>query len=79
MDCSEVTDRLWEYLDGELAAKEAVAVDRHLTTCPFCHPHYCFDRMFLVLVVRSLGRPCPAPAKLRIAIRARLADARLDR
>jgi mycothiol system anti-sigma-R factor len=79
MECSEVTDRLWEYLDGELAAKEAAAVDRHLSTCSFCRPHYCCDRTFLVLIVRSLRRPCPAPPKLHAAIRALLAEARLDR
>lgn len=79
MECSEVTDRLWEYLDGELAAKEAAAVDRHLGSCPFCRPHCSCDRAFLVLLVRSLGRPCAAPATLRFAIRARLADARLGR
>lgn len=79
MDCSEVTDRLWEYLDGELAAKEAAAVDRHLASCPFCRPHRSCDRAFLVLLVRSLGRPCPAPATLRLAIRARLAGDRLRR
>ena len=25
MECAEITDRLWEYLDGELAAEEAAA------------------------------------------------------
>ena len=78
MECSEVTERLWEYLDGELAAKEAAAVRRHLETCPFCRPHYCCDRTFLFVVVRSLRRPCPAPARLRIAILERLAVVRSD-
>ena len=79
MECSEVTDRLWEYLDGELAAEEAAAVDRHLASCPYCRPHHCCDRQFLVLIVRSLSRPCPAPATLRITILTRLAEIRPDR
>lgn len=33
MECSEITERLWQYLDGELAAKEAAAVDGHLDGC----------------------------------------------
>jgi anti-sigma factor (TIGR02949 family) len=74
MECFEVAERLWEYLDGELVAKEAAAVHRHLAGCPHCRPQYCFDRAFLVLVVRSLTRPCPAPRGLRAAILARLSD-----
>jgi anti-sigma factor (TIGR02949 family) len=72
MECVEVAERLWEYLDGELAAKEAAAVDWHLAGCPHCRPHYCCDRAFLVLVVRSLNRPCSAPRGLRAAVLARL-------
>jgi anti-sigma factor (TIGR02949 family) len=72
MECAEVTRRLWEYLDGELAAKEAADVGRHLAGCPHCRPHYCCDRAFLVVVVRSLTRPSPAPRGLRTAILARL-------
>lgn len=72
MECAEVTRRLWEYLDGELAAKEAADVGRHLAGCPHCRPHYCCDRAFLVVVVRSLTRPSLAPRGLRTAILARL-------
>jgi anti-sigma factor (TIGR02949 family) len=72
MECAEVTRRLWEYLDGELAAKEAAAVGGHLAGCPYCRPHYHCDRAFLIVVVRSLSRPCRAPHGLRAAILARL-------
>jgi anti-sigma factor (TIGR02949 family) len=73
MECAEVTRRLWEYLDGELAAKEAADVGRHLASCPHCQPHYCCDRAFLVVVVRSLTRSPAAPSGLRTAILTRLA------
>ena len=72
MECAEVTRRLWEYLDGELAAKEAADVGRHLASCAHCQPHYRCDRAFLVVVVRSLSQPCAAPGGLRGAILARL-------
>jgi anti-sigma factor (TIGR02949 family) len=74
MECAEVVERLWEYLDGELAAKEAAAVGRHLAGCPHCRPHYRCDRAFLVLVVRSLTRPCPTPQGLKATILARLSS-----
>jgi len=72
MECADVAQRLWEYLDGELAAKEAAAVDRHLAGCRHCRPHYYCDHAFLLLLVRSLSRPCPVPIRLRAAVLARL-------
>jgi mycothiol system anti-sigma-R factor len=79
MECREVLERLWEYLDDELAAKEAAAVDGHLAGCPTCSPRCRHHRAFLVLVVRSLRAPCPAPSRLREAVLARLAAARQGR
>jgi mycothiol system anti-sigma-R factor len=73
MECREVIERLWEYLDDELAAKEAAAVAGHLVGCPWCRPHYRHDRAFLIVVVRSLCATRPAPARLHAAVRARLA------
>jgi mycothiol system anti-sigma-R factor len=73
MECREVIDRLWEYLDDELAAEEAAAVRHHLAGCPSCHPRYRFDRTFLLVIVRTLTAPCPAPAGLSESVRARLA------
>jgi mycothiol system anti-sigma-R factor len=79
MECSEITDRLWEYLDGELAAKEASEVHDHLAGCLGCRRHHACDRAFLFLVVRALARPLSAPHALRVTIRARLADPSRDR
>ena len=74
MDCAETTERLWQYLDGELAAKEAIAVRGHLAGCDCCRGHEHCDRSFLMLVVRALSRPCTAPPSLRVTILARLAS-----
>ena len=79
MDCAETTERLWQYLDGELAAKEAVAVRGHLAGCHRCRGHECCDRSFLLLVVRALSRPCLAPSSLRVTILARLASVSRNR
>ncbi len=76
MECPEVAERLWEYLDDELTAKEAGAVARHLGDCGHCRPRCRCDRAFLVVVVRSLQAPCHAPVHLRAVVRARLAGVR---
>jgi len=73
MECPEVVERLWEYLDGELAAKEAAAINRHLARCPTCLPCCRCHRAFLELIVRSLAAPCQAPARLHLAVRTRMA------
>ncbi len=73
MECREVIDRVWEYLDGELGAEEAAAVHSHLGECPTCPPRCRCDRAFLLVIVRALTSPCPAPEGLSAAIRARLA------
>jgi mycothiol system anti-sigma-R factor len=76
MECPEVAERLWEYLDDELTAKEAGAVARHLDACGHCRPRYRCDRAFLLVVVRSFQAPCRAPVRLRAVVRARLAALR---
>jgi len=73
MECREVIDRLWEYLDGELAAEEAAAIGGHLGECPTCRPRCRCDRTFLLVIRRSLTAPCPAPIAFSEALRARLA------
>jgi mycothiol system anti-sigma-R factor len=79
MECSEITERLWQYLDGELAAKEAAAVDGHLDGCSWCRRHQRCDRAFLMLVARALSRPAAAPRSLHLAIRVRLAVVQSNR
>jgi anti-sigma factor RsiW len=72
MECPEVARRLWEYLDGELAAKEAGAVEGHLVRCPSCGTRVRCARAFLACLSRGLSRPCPVPDHLRVALRVRL-------
>ncbi|MGI9040781.1 MAG: anti-sigma factor family protein [Gemmatimonadales bacterium] len=72
MDCPEVVRRLWEYLDGELAAEEAGAVRLHLESCSQCRPACHCDRAFLLLLSRSLRASAAAPSTLAASVRARL-------
>lgn len=71
MECEEVLNRLWEYLDQELGPEEAKAVGEHLHDCPTCHPTYCCDRALLELLAR-LRDGCSIPPACLSSIRARL-------
>jgi mycothiol system anti-sigma-R factor len=73
MECREVIDRLWEYLDDELAAEEAAGVRRHLESCRACPSRCSCDRTFLLVIVGALRAPRPAPPHLHALVRARLA------
>lgn len=79
MECAEVTDRLWEYLDGELAAEEAAGVSTHVVGCAHCNSHCCCDRAFLALLVGVFTRSDRVPAGLRSMVLARLASVGLRR
>jgi anti-sigma factor (TIGR02949 family) len=79
MECPEVTERLWEYLDGELAAKEAAAVRKHVAGCAHCSSHCRCDQAFLNLVVRALAGNCRVPPGLQTAVLARLVIVREGR
>ena len=50
--CWDARSRISDYLDGELPAKDARLVERHLETCPTCPPLYAS----LVGVRDALGR-----------------------
>jgi mycothiol system anti-sigma-R factor len=68
MECEEVLNRLWEYLDHELTREEAVAVGAHLSDCPGCYPDLCCDRAFLELLARQRAG-CSAPPTLVARVR----------
>ena len=45
--CDEVKNRLFEYLDGELAELSHEEVKRHLDLCKACYPRFKFEKQFL--------------------------------
>ena len=47
ISCNEAKDRLFEYLDGELAELSHEEVKRHLKLCKECYPRFQFEKHFL--------------------------------
>lgn len=68
------TDRLSEYLDGELTEAERTALERHLAACPACSATLA-DLSRVVMRARALSAPEPHP-DLWDGIAARIAAGR---
>jgi anti-sigma factor RsiW len=72
--CETAVRRLWDYLDGGLAAPRHREVEAHLATCAACPPHFAFAAR--TLDVLAAARPdAPSPdeqAALRVRVRAAL-------
>ena len=59
IDCETAVRRLWDYLDGRLAALSHAEVEAHLATCAHCPPHFVFARAMQTALAAS------APAQPR--------------
>lgn len=78
VDCQEAARRLFAYLDGELPASEADAVQQHLTHCGPCLTLSERQREFLGLVGET-DTPQGAVEALLAKVRAKLANERQAR
>jgi mycothiol system anti-sigma-R factor len=52
-DCSEVLDRVFEYLDNEMSTLDCAKIKQHLEECGPCLREYHLDEALKALVRRS--------------------------
>jgi len=71
MDCADCLERLYAYLDRELAPTEVTAVRAHLDDCGGCEDNFVLEERFLARV-RDCCQEDVAPTALRTRIVARL-------
>ena len=53
MNCQQVLQRLWQYLDGELGKADSGQIARHLEECRRCFSRTQFERHLRAMVCRS--------------------------
>jgi len=53
--CHEATERIFEWLDGELSPELTEKVGTHLETCARCYPRLLFEQAFRDALVRAGG------------------------
>jgi mycothiol system anti-sigma-R factor len=71
MDCTDCLERLYSYLDRELAPAEVTEVRAHLDDCGGCEDSFVLEQRFLARV-RDCCQEDVAPTELRTRIVARL-------
>jgi mycothiol system anti-sigma-R factor len=71
MDCADCLERLYSYLDRELAPAEVTEVRAHLDECGGCEDSFVLEQRFLARV-RDCCQEDVAPTELRTRIVARL-------
>jgi len=65
--CGEVLQRVFEYLDGEMAELDCAKIKVHLEECSHCLDEYQRDELLKAIVRRSCACE-PAPEQLRTRI-----------
>ena len=76
-DCREVLDKVYAYLDGELAEGDCSDIRVHLDECSPCLKEYDLDKAVKALVAKHCGCD-PVPADLRSKVLARIAQVRSE-
>jgi mycothiol system anti-sigma-R factor len=76
-DCSEVLERVYEYLDGELDEYKVGKIRQHLDECHHCLSEYDLDVALKALVRRACLSDC-APDDLRARIMVQITQVRIQ-
>jgi anti-sigma factor (TIGR02949 family) len=66
MDCVEIREQLYSYLDGELTVWRHRAVVRHLEHCPPCSEGYALKVTVRRVVAERSHDPLPPDVRSRI-------------
>lgn len=67
LDCDQVLEMVWGYLDGEIDEEEYRGIYVHIKHCDECGPRYEFQRKLMALVERKCKEgPIPTDLKQRL-------------
>jgi len=67
-DCSDVLDRIYAYLDGELDEDLCGDIRKHLDECGPCLAKYDLERTVKTLVARSCHERAPESLRARVPL-----------
>ncbi len=64
IDCEQVLQMIWQFLDGEVDEVRYVEIQAHIEACADCGPRYEFQRRLMVLIEQKC-RASPIPMELK--------------
>lgn len=76
-DCTTVLDRVYEYIDHEMAEDDCATVKKHLDECAPCLAEYGLEQAVKSLVHRSCGCDT-APEQLRLKVLSKIRQVQQD-
>lgn len=77
VDCRDVLDRVYTYLDDELEEVDCTEIRQHLDECGPCLREFGLEQAVKQLVHRCCGSE-PVPSQLRAKVMARIEEVRTD-
>ena len=77
IDCRQVIEQVYLYLDGEMADEECADIRQHLDECSPCLREYGVDQDIKTLIARKCGCDM-APSELKVRVLARLQSVRIE-
>lgn len=77
--CSEVLDRVYGYLDGEISEDDCEAIRQHLDECGPCLKEFGLEEAVKRLVAKHCGcDPVPAELRSKVLVRIRQVQAEIE-
>jgi mycothiol system anti-sigma-R factor len=77
--CSEVLDRVYGYLDGEMGEKDRIKIQEHLDDCTPCLREYGLEEAVKRLVAKHCGcDPVPTQLREKVLVRIREVQATIE-
>ena len=70
-DCSEVLQRMFFFIDNEMADADCAEIQHHLDECAPCLQKYDLERTVKALVARSCSEHAPETLREKVLLRIR--------
>ena len=77
VDCSDVLEQVYLYLDGEIGDEDCTKIRQHLDECAPCLREFGIEQEVKALVARCCGSDA-APDGLKDRLRSKLAEVRIE-
>ena len=65
LDCEQVLEQVWTYLDGEMTEVEYLEIRAHVSECEGCGGKYEFQRRLLALIEAKCHEGVLVPGELK--------------